>query len=126
MEYALQGRDQSFVEQSLLFCLKYRKSYCSHWSTDIELAWSVIKYIAKHFPTSNLTILKDSIFSLRETFQGYDNEAFTSAENMLTKRRAFNKARKNLENLLNNLGFNKASEFHYSNDNRYEQHHSFW
>ena len=126
MEYALQGRDQSFVEQSLLFCLKYRKSYCSHWSTDIELAWSVIKYIAKHFPTSNLTILKDSIFSLRETFQGYDNEAFTSAENMLANRRAFNKARKNLQNLLNNLGFDKASEFHYSNDNRYEQHHSFW
>ena len=126
MEYALQGRDQSFVEQSLLFCLKYRKSYCSHWSTDIELAWSVIKYIAKHFPTSNLTILKDSIFSLRKAFQGYDNEAFTSAENMLAKRRAFNKARKNLQNLLNNLGFNKASEFHYSNDNRYEQHHSFW
>ena len=126
MEYALQGRDQSFVEQSLLFCLKYRKSYCSHWSTDIELAWSVIKYIAKHFPTSNLTILKDSIFSLREAFQGYDDEAFTSAENMLANRRAFNKARKNLQNLLNNLGFDKASEFHYSNDNRYEQHHSFW
>ena len=126
MEYALQGRDQSFVKQSLLFCLKYRKSYCSHWSTDIELAWAVIKYIAKHFPTSNLTILKDSIFSLREAFQGYDNEAFTSAENMLANRRAFNKARKNLQNLLNNLGFNKASEFHYSNDNRYEQHHSFW
>jgi glycosyltransferase involved in cell wall biosynthesis len=126
MEYALQGRDQSFVEQSLLFCLKYRKSYCSHWSTDIELAWSVVKYIEKHFPTSKLSVLKNNIFSLREAFQGYDNEAFTSAENMLTKRRAFNKARKNLENLLNNLGFNKASEFHYSNDNRYEQHHSFW
>ena len=126
MEYALQGRDQSFVEQSLLFCLKYRKSYCSHWSTDIELAWSVVKYIEKHFPTSRLSVLKNNIFSLREAFQGYDNEAFTSAENMLAKRRAFNKARKNLENQLNNLGFNKASEFHYSNDNRYEQHHSFW
>ena len=126
MEYALQGRDQPFVEQSLLFCLKYRKSYCSHWSTDIELAWSVIKYIEKHFPTSRLSVLKNNIFSLREAFQGYDNEAFTSAENMLAKRRAFNKARKNLENQLNNLGFNKASEFHYSNDNRYEQHHSFW
>jgi glycosyltransferase involved in cell wall biosynthesis len=126
MEYALQGRDQSFVEQSLLFCLKYRKSYCSHWSTDIELAWSVINYIAKHFPTSNLIILKDNIFSLREAFKGYDNEAFTSGENMLAIRREFNKARKNLQDLLKNLGFDKASEFHYSNDNRYEQHHSFW
>jgi glycosyltransferase involved in cell wall biosynthesis len=126
MEYALQGRDQSFVEQSLLFCLKYRKSYCSHWSTDIELAWSVIKYIAKHFPTSKLSVLKDNIYSLREAFQGYDNEAFTSAENMLAKRRAFNKARKELQLQLKNLGFDKGSEFHYSNDNRYEQHQSFW
>jgi len=126
MEYALQGRDQSFVEKSLLFCLKYRKSYCSHWSTDIELAWSVINYIEKYFPISKLTVLKDNIFSLREAFKGYDNEAFTSAENMLVKRRAFNKARKNLQGLLKNLGFDKASEFHYSNDNRYEQHQSFW
>ncbi|MEI7855846.1 MAG: glycosyltransferase, partial [Planctomycetota bacterium] len=126
MEYALQGRDQSFVEQSLLFCLKYRKSYCSHWSTDIELAWSVVKYIEKHFPTSKLTVLKDKIYSLREAFKGYDNDAFTSGENMLTIRREFNKARKNLQDLLKNLGFDKGSEFHYSNDNRYEQHQSFW
>ena len=126
MEYALQGRDQSFVEQSLLFCLKYRKSYCSHWSTDIELSWSVITYIEKYFPTSKLTVLKNNIFSLREAFKGCDNEAFTSAENMLAKRRAFNKARKNLQDLLKNLGFDKGSEFHYSNDNRYEQHQSFW
>ena len=126
MEYALQGRDQSFVEQSLLFCLKYRKSYCSHWSTDIELSWSVITYIEKYFPTSKLTVLKDNIYSLREAFQGYDNEAFTSAENMLAKRRAFNKARKELQLQLKNLGFDKGSEFHYSNDNRYEQHQSFW
>ncbi len=126
MEYALQGRDQSFVEQSLLFCLKYRKSYCSHWSTDIELSWSVITYIEKNFPTSKLTVLKDNIYSLREAFKGYDNEAFTSGENMLAKRRDFNKARKNLQDLLKSLGFEKGSEFHYSNDNRYEQHHSFW
>ncbi len=126
MEYALQGRDQSFVEQSLLFCLKYRKSYCSHWSTDIELAWSVIKYIEKNFSISKLISLKDNIFSLREAFRGYDNEEFTSAENMLIKRRAFNKARKELQIQLKNLGFDKASGFHYSNDNRYEQHQSFW
>ena len=126
MEYALQGRDQTFVEQSLLFCLKYRKSYCSHWSTDIELACSVIMYIEKYFPTSKFKSLKDSIFSLRESFKGYDNEEFTSAENMLLKRRAFNKSRKELQFQLKNLGFDKGSEFHYSNDNRYEQHQSFW
>jgi hypothetical protein len=45
---------------------------------------------------------------------------------MLAKRRAFNKARKELQLQLKNLGFDKGSEFHYSNDNRYEQHHSFW
>lgn len=126
MEYALQGREQSFVEQSILFCLKYRKSYCTHWSTDIELAWSVITYIGKFFPTSKLSSLKDAIFSLREAFRGYDNEEFSSAENMLEKRRAYKKARKELQTKLKALSFDKASDFNYSNDNRYEQHQSFW
>lgn len=126
MEYALQGREQSFVEQSMLFCLKYRKSYCTHWSTDIELAWSVITYIRKYFPASKLSSLKDAIFSLREASRGYDNEEFSSAENMLEKRRAYKKATKELQTKLKALSFDKASEFHYSNDNRYEQHQSFW
>ena len=126
MEYALQGRDQSFVEQSLLFCFKYRKSYCTHWSTDIELACSVITYIEKYFPTSKFICLKDAIFSLREGFRGYDNEEFSSAENMLEKRRSYNKARKELQTKLKSLGYDHASDFHYSNDNRYEQHQSFW
>ena len=126
MEYALQGRTQSFVEQSLLFCLKYRKSYCSHWSTDIELACSVITYIEKHFPISKFVSLKNVLFSLREAFKGYDNGEFSSVKNMLEKRRKFNKARKELQTLLKNLGLDKASDFHYSNDNRYEQHQSFW
>lgn len=126
MEYALQGRSQSFVEQALLFCLKYRKSYCSHWSTDIELAWSVINHIEKNFPCSKLAALKNALFSMREGFRGYDKEEFTSTDNMLANRKAFNRARKELQLQLKALGFDKASDFHYVNDNRYEQHQSFW
>jgi hypothetical protein len=126
MEYALQGKDQSFVEQSLLFCLKYRKSYCSHWSTDIDLACSVIKFIESRFPGSKLSGLSAQLLELKKAFEAYDNEAFSSAENMISTRRNFNKARKELQAKLKTLGLENASHFHYSNDNRYEQHQSFW
>lgn len=126
MEYALQGKDQSFVEQALLFCLKYRKSYCSHWSTDVDLACSVIKFIESRFPGSKLSGLSAQLLELKKAFEAYDNEAFSSAENMISTRRNFNKARKELQAKLKTLGLENASHFHYSNDNRYEQHQSFW
>ncbi len=126
MEYVLKNKDQTFAEEALLLCLKYRKSYCNHWSTDIELAYSVGVYIKKNYPNSKFSDLHDKLLALKDGFNAYDNDGFSSAENMLVAKRTFNHARKALNIELTKIGFPDSAFFHYSNDNRYEQHQGFW
>ena len=126
MEYALQGKDQDFIQQALLLCLKYRKSYSSKFSTDIILASAVAGVLQNRFPQSRLTPLHGVLEKLRQTFENFDREDFSSSNNLLELRAEFSRNRKPLIALLAALGLKDYANFHIKNDNRYEQHNMLW
>ncbi|HLO85279.1 MAG TPA: glycosyltransferase [Nostocaceae cyanobacterium] len=52
IEYAFAHRHPQEAEELFYSCLRYRKSYCQHWSTDIEYAYNVGNFIQQHTPDS--------------------------------------------------------------------------
>ena len=50
----MKDRDPSDVERLLLLSLHYRKSYTTHFSSDVEYAANVAAYLRERLPASPL------------------------------------------------------------------------
>lgn len=69
---ALRQADQYVAEHLLLSALKYRKSYCRHWSTDIEYAHNLAEFLRQEHPDAVASPLLDGIGKLLETYRSLD------------------------------------------------------
>lgn len=125
IRYILRNKDRCFVEEALKLCLSYRKSFCSHKSTDIEMAILVCKYLKEKYPDSKYIQLLDPLIDLQKSYIAYDNQDLSSGFSLKIVKKQLSAAKKNLILSANKIGLDQI-EFNYSNDNRYEQHNGYW
>lgn len=125
LEYIFQNKNQCFVEEAFKLCLSYRKSYCSHKSTDIDMAILVCKYLKKNYPESKYIQLLDSLTELKKSYLLFDNQDLSSYFLIISAKKQLSKAKKNFILSANKIGLDQI-DFNYSNDNRYEQHNGYW
>lgn len=125
--YALRDADASEAEAVLLAALNYRKSYCQHFSSDVEYAANAASHLAAKFPDSRLRSLGEGIAILLSAYRNLDclpqisqksvAEAINQVKSVET--RVTEEHRR-----LTDGGLDVAYQvFH---DNRHEQHHYVW
>lgn len=73
VRYALQNADLQVAESLLFSALQYRKSYCRHWSTDIEYAHNLAEFLRQKHPDASAIALFDGICKLLETYRLLDS-----------------------------------------------------
>jgi glycosyltransferase involved in cell wall biosynthesis len=127
VRYALQNADLHVAENLLFSALQYRKSYCRHWSTDVEYAHSLAEFLRAEHPDASAIDLFDGICKLLETYRLLDWLPHISQQSL----------RGSLEQANLIAGEIAAQHRHLSaeriqpvygvfNDNRHEQHNHVW
>jgi glycosyltransferase involved in cell wall biosynthesis len=76
VKYAFATRNPSEAEELLYSCLRYRKSYCQHWSTDIEYAYNVSSFLQETMPNSSGLVYFEGINFRLGTQTFYSNTNF--------------------------------------------------
>lgn len=125
--YAMQNASQEDAQQLMLLALNYRKSYCSHMSSDIEYAYHVAKYIKARYRQPGMADKLEPI--LGRIVTGYQElEQLSDKQSKLAGVREVRKILKDMQQLkktVRNLT-GKELTLEIFNDNRYEQHSWTW
>ncbi|MBI1209627.1 MAG: glycosyltransferase [Azospirillum sp.] len=133
LRYAFQNRPPEDAIQLLSYCLNYRKSYMKDTSTDLDLAWSISRYLKDRHPDQYFKIhhLVPSIARALNAYRSFDNLS-SGRLNRLTARWAI------IAERVKNLGLELAQaqlEFRNANfgvplgiitDNRMHQYQNVW
>jgi glycosyltransferase involved in cell wall biosynthesis len=72
VRYALRHADLHVAEDLLFSALRYRKSYCRHWSTDIEYAHNLADYLRVEHADASGNHLFDGVCKLLDTYRLLD------------------------------------------------------
>jgi glycosyltransferase involved in cell wall biosynthesis len=117
------------VEDFFRTCLRYRKSYCGHWSTDFEMAHAVAQYMAvrgenAEFAAAALAITGDMLVRMR-SLDAIDYR-LSPDQRRLKVRGALEDAKREEENAVIAFKLEECPRFEIYNDNRYEQHWYSW
>jgi glycosyltransferase involved in cell wall biosynthesis len=127
VKYAFANRNPEEAEELLYACLKYRKSYCGHWSMDIDYAYNVANFIFEKIPNSPVLVYFDGIKKLLDAHRSLDwipklaNLTPTSA--ILRTNNAVRQIEKNHRDISNQT---VEPIYKIFNDNRHEQHSYLW
>jgi hypothetical protein len=122
LRYAMQRHDPCEVERLLLLALCYRKSYTTHFSSDVEYAAQVATYLKERLPTSPILGLAPGIHRLLKAARAHDHiepltpEGFGSA--WAGSRETW--AAVTVEH--NSSPWLKQVDYQHRRDNRHEQH----
>jgi glycosyltransferase involved in cell wall biosynthesis len=124
---AFAGRNPEEVEDLFYTSLRYRKSYCQPWSTDIEYAYNLLVFLCEIKPDSTALEYFNGIKKLLKTYRMLDGIQNLSVHAMITAilRTYLIAAGVEQEHRIINKHIVKP---HYKifNDNRYEQHSNPW
>lgn len=127
VQYAFERHDPRNVEELFHAALGYRKSFCSHQSTDIEYAHNLSLYLEQHMPAEPVTHYFAGVERLLAAYRSLDYIACPSANSI---RRAilgsWNLARKVGRQHQRLSGQQTVPPYSIFNDNRYEQHSNVW
>ncbi|MEA5567847.1 glycosyltransferase [Anabaena sp. UHCC 0399] len=127
VEYAFVNHDPKEVEELFYRCLRYRKSYCQHWSTDVEYAYNVGRFIQQQIPDSLALKYLPGTKNLLDAYRALDwipqLSKLLPANTVLRTNRMIT----NIEQQHQAIN-NQAIEPMYKifNDNRHEQHAFLW
>ncbi len=127
VRYAFGRRDLFEAEDLLYATLRYRKSYCQHWSTDIEYAYNLARFLRERREDSPAEALFDGIANLLGTYRSLDylpKVAHSSLAWSLS--RAFYVAHKISRRHFEISGERVRPAYQVFNDNRHEQHTQLW
>jgi glycosyltransferase involved in cell wall biosynthesis len=132
VRYLFENRPVEDAEDLLLLCLGYRKSYCRHLSSDIELAVPLARHIISRKPHSSLAQLV--LADLETIQQNLQNLEFSSTmlENqglrmaMLQAWLHASLAQERHRIGIETLGRDGRPTYGLMNDNRFEQHSWLW
>jgi glycosyltransferase involved in cell wall biosynthesis len=132
VRYLFENRPVEDAEDLLLLCLGYRKSYCGHLSSDIELAVPLAHYILWRKPHSalarlviaDLEAMQQSLQNLEFSSTMPDNHELRTAMLKAWLRAALAQERNRIG--IEILGRNGSPTYQLMNDNRFEQHSWLW
>lgn len=127
VRYALQHSDARVAEGLLYSALQYRKSYCRHWSTDVEYARHLAEFLRAEHPDASAIGLFEGVYKLLETYRLLDWLPRISPR-MLSGSldRAGRVAGEIAEQHRQLSGERIRPIYGVFNDNRHEQHNAVW
>lgn len=128
IRYAFENRPHSDITQLFFTALGYRKSYCQHFSADIEYAAYLAEYLNEKIPD---LWFKNIGFDLHKMLECMRQVEYTAT--WINKRQAIRSAIKIYRTFLKNqkrharlLKSSAQPVYQLFNDNRYEQHVNLW
>ncbi|NES82026.1 MAG: glycosyltransferase family 2 protein, partial [Moorea sp. SIO2B7] len=131
IKYAFADRKVEDMEKLIYQCLCYRKSYCGHWSTDLEYAYNLSLLLKEKMPESTALKYFDGIKTLFNSYRALDwipkisrLSPFSLLLNTEKLAKKIQEEHRALGNPLANLGFKPT--YQIFNDNRHEQHAYLW
>jgi len=127
VRYAFSQRDWCEVESLFYDCLRYRKSYCRHWSTDVEYGSNLLTYLRERAPRSAAIPYYDGLSRL---LAGYRSLEWLPRLSPLTPIRELRRVQRLASGTAREhrfLGNGQVSPvYEIFNDNRHEQHSFTW
>jgi glycosyltransferase involved in cell wall biosynthesis len=126
--YAFDGKPVEAAVALLRDCLGYRKSYCTHDSTDIDLATSVTIYLAQRTETPQWASIRDEALKLRGQIAQleFGRTRYAEIGAQYAFARQVDDIRKRATQLATLVGRDDGGACEVFNDNRYEQHSGSW
>lgn len=127
VRYAFGRRDPAEAEDLLYATLRYRKSYCQHWSTDVEYAYNLARFLRERREDSPAEALFDGIANLLGTYRSLDYLPKIAHSSLVwSLSRAFYVAHKESRRHFEISGERVRPAYQVFNDNRHEQHTQLW
>jgi glycosyltransferase involved in cell wall biosynthesis len=127
VRYALRNSDLHVAENLLFSALKYRKSYCRHWSTDIEYAHNLAEFLRAEHPDASATHLFDGVCKLLETYRLLDWLPQISHVSLRGSLEQANRVARQIAEQHRQLSAERIQPVYgVFNDNRHEQHNYVW
>jgi hypothetical protein len=127
VRHAFAQRDWRDVETLFYHCLGYRKSYCRHWSTDIEYGCNILTYLRDQAPDSAAIRYHHGLSRLLTAYRSLDSLPQLSR---LTPVRVLRRVRQQASRTAQQhrrLGKGQCEpKYEILNDNRHEQHSFVW
>lgn len=127
VDYAFSGRDPAEAAQLLYAALRYRKSYCQHYSSDIDYAYNLCQFLRKQDPDSPAVQYAAGVERLLEAYRSLDWIQQPSARSL---RRALWRTSRIADEVAAQHrqmnGHLVEPAYRVFNDNRHEQHHLVW
>lgn len=124
---AVSGKDGAEIEDFVVAALKYRKSYCSHFSTDVEYAFNASHVLKERFPESPLSKLHGGLSSMLDAYRASDWLPNISPAAL---RQALLQVSQLAEQITAQhtqiAGMRVQPAYRVFNDNRHEQHNQIW
>jgi glycosyltransferase involved in cell wall biosynthesis len=122
IRYALRYSDPCEVEKLLLLSLRYRKSYTTHFSTDVELASHLVTHLAERLPSSPILCLSPRIKSLLEAARLHDHPDLRTPGGFQAALNSAHATWAAVQVEHRNTPWLKGVEYNFGRDNRHEQH----
>jgi glycosyltransferase involved in cell wall biosynthesis len=128
VRYAFQSRRPEEAESLFFSSLRYRKSYCQHWSTDIEYADQVAEFLRKTVPNSAARPFYAGVRQLLAAYRSLDYLSPLSLSNAIATVLRVRQITTQLEQEHGELNPTQTEPPMYRvfNDNRHEQHAWLW
>ena len=131
VRYAFADRSVEELEKLIYLSLCYRKSYCTHTSTDLEYAYNLCLYLKKIHPESNALKYFQGIETLLNAYRSLDwipkLSRFSPVSRVIETRKIASQIQKDHQRSWNHessLGLTPT--YQIFNDNRHEQHSFLW
>lgn len=130
INYSFAHKNTEELEQLLLHCLSYRKTFLQENSTDFTLAYALILWLKENRVRSNYLPLAEGIIKMQNNYHQLEyltSDSLTYYHLWQIKQIA-EKISYSHEKILENLNTdNKLNlQYHLFNDNRYQQHFLLW
>ncbi|HXT60295.1 MAG TPA: glycosyltransferase [Pirellulales bacterium] len=127
VRYAFGERDPAEAEELLYATLRYRKSYCQHWSTDAEYGHNIAMFLHEKQPQGSEKLLLGGLANLLATYRSLDYlPNVTAASLAWSLSRAFYVAQRAARQHYELSGERVRPAYQVFNDNRHEQHTQLW
>jgi glycosyltransferase involved in cell wall biosynthesis len=122
VRYAMQGREPAEVEKLLLLALRYRKSYTTHLSSDVEYAANVAAHLRERLPSSPLLALTPGIDRLLFGARLHDHPDHLTVDGFATALGEAHATWAAVQGEHRSSPWLRDVKYSFARDNRHEQH----
>lgn len=127
VRYAFGRGDPVEAEDLLYTTLRYRKSYCRHWSTDVEYAFHLATFLKEQNSAPGVDDILSGLGNLLGAYRSLDFLPQVTATSLQwSLSRAFYVAQRTSRRHYDLSGERVRPAYQVFNDNRHEQHTNLW